>query len=236
MLNGPGNSLHSWRLAEVLIWTSGISDGVIQENPHEKAQLLVGPASPAPPLWPCHQLPARLVPLLLMWVSRPGAAGLGVHTISGRTPCTVAQDGTAAQLVRSRALLALDKPERQQETAQGRRWLWLFHFRRACFWDGTLGGKTGSVAILGLQVKPTAQDTPGSGLHLDPWGCTLLLVGSPPLLLLVPCSRLCISDPEGEAEGAPKCVALLKAGRALRSPWGDPAFLQLYPGPFLTHK
>lgn len=85
----------------------------------------------------------------------------------------VAQGWAASQLVRSRALLALDKPEEQQETAQGRRQLWLFHLRRAWFWDGlesrrsgTFLGKTGSVAVPGLQGKPTAQDI--SGLRLAP--------------------------------------------------------------------
>ena len=120
----------------------------------------------------------------------------------------VAQDWAASQLVRSWAFLALDKPEEQQETAQGMSWLWLFHLRRTWFSDGleshhsgTLGGKTGSVAIPGLQGKLRTHR--GSGWHLDPWRCTLLLVGSPPLLFLVLCSKLCISDPEGEAEGAP---------------------------------
>lgn len=97
-----------------------ISDGVIQENPHKKAEQLVGLAPPAPAV-----LPAGLLPPRLRGCRDPGAAGLGAHSTSVR-----AQDWAGSQLVHSQGLVALDKPEEQQEVAQGRRWLWLFSFKK----------------------------------------------------------------------------------------------------------
>lgn len=71
---------------------------------------------------------------------------------------------------------APDKPEEQQETAQGRRWLWLFHFRRAGFGDGKwqfwrLGRINWLWSNPGFAGKATSPGGVGTqGLTLVPWG------------------------------------------------------------------
>lgn len=82
MLNGPSSGFHSWRFAEGFIQDTAISDGVIQENPHGKAQQLVGLAPTLPPG------PGQ---------TAPTAAHMGAETLEQQgwvlTPPLVGSDG-----------------------------------------------------------------------------------------------------------------------------------------------
>lgn len=116
---------------------------------------------------------------------------------------------------------ALDKPEEQQETAQGRRWLWLFHLSRAGFGDGKwlfwhLGRTNWLWSFAGKASSPG-----GIGIRVSPWPHGVPTAS-------IPCPKLCISDPEVPP------VLLIKGRDGFKEPGVRSHFPAIVPRAFST--
>ena len=102
---------------------------------------------------------------------------------------------------RYHSLSALEKPEEQQETAQGmRQRLWLSSFKK-----GLVLGWYGKLLFWHFGNRNWLRSNTGFANSLGSTGaqaCTLTGWGAP-CSSLYPHPKLCVSDPEGEAEGAP---------------------------------